>query len=48
MPGNPESPLSRGTHKLIKQGAKLVDSLEDILEEFPNLKVNNGKILSYC
>ncbi|MCQ9205923.1 MAG: DNA-processing protein DprA [Omnitrophica bacterium] len=34
IPGNIDSPLSRGTHKLIKEGAILVDSLEDILKEF--------------
>ena len=33
LPGNIDSPLSRGTHGLIKEGAKLVGSLEDILEE---------------
>jgi len=40
LPGHAESPLSKGTHKLIKEGAKLVDSLEDILEEL-NLKFEN-------
>lgn len=34
IPGNIDSPLSKGTHKFIKEGAKLVDSLEDILKEF--------------
>lgn len=34
MPGPVTSPLSRGTHKLIRQGAKLVESAEDILEEY--------------
>lgn len=34
LPGRADSPLSKGTHMLIKEGAKLVDSLEDILEEF--------------
>lgn len=33
IPGSIDSPLSRGTHKLIKEGAKLVDSLEDVLKE---------------
>jgi len=37
LPGKADSPLSKGTHFLIKAGAKLVDSLEDVLEEL-NIK----------
>ena len=33
LPGPPESPLSRGCHALIKQGAKLVENVGDVLEE---------------
>jgi DNA processing protein len=33
IPGSIHSPLSKGCHQLIKQGAKLVDSIHDILDE---------------
>lgn len=32
VPGKIDSPLSEGSHKLIKQGAKLIDSIEDVME----------------
>lgn len=35
MPGSIHSPQSRGCHLLIKQGAKLVDAVHDILDELP-------------
>ncbi|MBS1213899.1 MAG: putative protecting protein DprA [Proteobacteria bacterium] len=34
IPGSIQNPLARGCNVLIKQGAKLVESLEDIVEEF--------------
>ena len=34
IPGSIFSSTSRGCHRLIKSGAKLVDSIDDILEEF--------------
>jgi DNA processing protein len=33
IPGSIHSPLAKGCHQLIKQGAKLVESAEDVLEE---------------
>jgi DNA processing protein len=33
IPGSIHSPLAKGCHQLIRQGAKLVESAQDILEE---------------
>ena len=33
IPGSINNPLAKGCHKLIKQGAKLVESVQDIIEE---------------
>ncbi len=33
IPGSIHSPVSRGAHRLIKDGAKLVESAQDVLEE---------------
>ncbi|HXD40358.1 MAG TPA: DNA-processing protein DprA [Ramlibacter sp.] len=35
IPGSIHSPQSRGCHALLKQGAKLVDTAQDVLEELP-------------
>ncbi len=37
IPGSIHSPVARGCHKLIKQGAKLVETANDVLEELGNL-----------
>jgi DNA processing protein len=34
IPGSIHAPLSRGCHRMIKQGAKLVETPEEVLEEF--------------
>jgi DNA processing protein len=35
IPGSIHSPQSKGCHHLIKQGAKLVESAQDVIEELP-------------
>ncbi len=37
IPGNIHHPLSRGCHHLIRQGAKIVEKVDDILDEFKQL-----------
>jgi DNA processing protein len=43
IPGSIHSPLAKGCHALIKQGAKLVESAQDVLEEL-GLSQPGGRI----
>lgn len=42
VPGAADNPQARGCHKLIKEGARLTESFEDILEEFDFLPGFSG------
>jgi DNA processing protein len=37
VPGVPGEPRSRGPHALLKRGAKLVENVDDVLDEFPDI-----------
>jgi len=37
VPGRADCPQARGCHRLIKEGAKLVENFQDVLEEFVTL-----------
>ena len=42
IPGSIHNPQSKGCHKLIKEGAKLIESVEDILTELPEIHLNSN------
>lgn len=44
IPGSIHSPLSKGCHQLIRQGAKLVDSAQDINDELKNILPANQQL----
>ena len=47
VPGEVGASRSRGSHRLIRQGAKLVETINDIVEEIaPQLMVRGGKSVS--
>jgi DNA processing protein len=43
VPGNVTAPTSRGTNRLIKMGAKLVENVEDILDELPQYALRDDR-----
>ncbi len=44
VPGRIDSPPSKGCHKLIKEGAKLTEDVEDILAEFDYLLPRSSRV----
>ena len=48
VPGSIENPLAIGGHQLIKDGAKLVQSVEDVLDEFPDLARAHARAHTYA
>ncbi len=46
VPGPIDSPTSLGPHRLIQDGAKLVQDPEDIFSELPGLKKGQGRLFS--
>jgi DNA processing protein len=44
VPGSPFDPRCQGTNRLIKQGAKLIENVEDILEEIDQIISQDGQL----
>jgi DNA processing protein len=48
VPGSIENPLAVGAHRLIKDGAKLVQTVEDVLDEFPDLARAHARVHAHA
>lgn len=48
VPGSIENPLAVGGHRLIKDGAKLVQTVEDVLDEFPALARARARVHAHA
>ena len=48
VPGSIENPLAIGGHRLIKDGAKLVQTVEDVLEEFADLAHARARVPAHA
>ncbi|WP_070989289.1 DNA-processing protein DprA [Halofilum ochraceum] len=46
IPGSIHNPVARGCHRLIRQGAKLVETGDDVLEEIANLLGDHWRLAS--
>lgn len=44
MPGSPLDPRCHGTNRLIKDGAKMIETIDDILEEFSELRTRFSEV----
>lgn len=44
LPGNINNPLSQGPHSLLRQGAKLVERLDDLIEDFVVIRKNHKQL----
>lgn len=44
VPGRIDNPMALGCHKLLKQGARLAESLDDVLEEMQTLRLASSPV----